>query len=1048
MFSLLAACSDDDGSGRGVELLPAGKRTVSGFVQKGPFLKGSTVSVFELDAESFLPTGYVAEGKILNDSGAYSVELEGLLSPYVLVKAQGSFRNELTGMTMRLSFPLYALADLSDRETVNVNLLTHLEHRRILYLIGNYGVTMAEAKIIAQDEVLAAFGIRGDYAPAEDLSIYGDSDGDMALLAVSVLMLGGLDKDGVANLPFSLATKNNEDELNLDKRISGFIDDLLNDGVWKNDALWKSAKVAANIADWAAMQSMDGMRDPALLSVKKFLDRFWWNSYGLGGCDASLEGIETSNVNALSRWYRKVFKCQKGKWLISDNQLPGDTIADTSGVAGDTLGQRPVDTTGVADTSDVARNTHGLKCTTFGQIVRGVVDSSKAYFCYGNMWKRFYGMRYIEYGKLEDSRDGQVYRTVRVGVLDWMAENLNYKTDDGFVPGNPEDAFGGYYSWKSAKTACPAGWHLPGKEEWDYLDMFTNSKVSELQSTWFMDIWSQANDVSGFSAVPAGMIFDDDNMVRGDLSAYFWTSSFETIDSKKHAYFRLLEESNATWSVGLEDRARMSVRCVKDPNMVFNCTEATLNKFVHRSAWLSNSITQDLGYSVCTANGWVVMSNSEYEEFRWTIGEEGQTKWEGADPRKCYVYESGAWHERDSSNCKFSFDACTAARDSEIATASDGTRYLCENFAWRSLSHEEFDLMKLAGEPAEEGAVRSADCELEHIYVFQDGEWRLGTKMDSIMVSLGGTACLVDGDTSKVKYDGEYFVCKYRSWSDIPLQWDVAPLIYNDTYDDRPECSATGLYGDGRFHDKHNNSTRVYVCDNGDFRMRNMREYELDAGCTSYILGKKMKLNNSHFVCTEEGWLIDSTALEQGTFVDERDGREYKTVGIWTQVWMAENLDYRDSVAMPELEGNRWCYDDDVEKCDAYGSIYTCETAKQVCPDGWHLPTKDEWYDMLNFVTSMGGITQTALRSTSGWIRNLNGTDAIGFNALPGGFRLEDGFCSGETQSAWFWYDGDCGKTYNEGIRVETGYHVATSYMYDEKAQYYIRCVKDEDPAP
>ena len=80
-----------------------------------------------------------------------------------------------------------------------------------------------------------------------------------------------------------------------------------------------------------------------------------------------------------------------------------------------------------------------------------------------------------------------------------------------------------------------------------------------------------------------------------------------------------------------------------------------------------------------------------------------------------------------------------------------------------------------------------------------------------------------------------------------------------------------------------------------------------------------------------------------GTFTDSRDGKTYKYVTIGKQVWMAENLAYAPS------SGNYWAYHNNSSNVAKYGYLYDWQTSKNVCPTGWHLPTDEEWQELIDF---------------------------------------------------------------------------------------------------
>jgi len=141
----------------------------------------------------------------------------------------------------------------------------------------------------------------------------------------------------------------------------------------------------------------------------------------------------------------------------------------------------------------------------------------------------------------------------------------------------------------------------------------------------------------------------------------------------------------------------------------------------------------------------------------------------------------------------------------------------------------------------------------------------------------------------------------------------------------------------------------------------------------------------------------NSFQKEAGVFTDQRDGQTYKWIKIGEQIWMAENLNYAAAYGS-------WCYDDKESNCNTYGRLYNWETAKEVCPDGWHLPRDEEWKELERHLgmsvkesnkkiyrgTDEGGkLKETGLRHWKA--PNKGSTNETGFTALPGGYRYLNG---------------------------------------------------------
>lgn len=212
--------------------------TVRGYVQKGPFISGSSITIPELDSE-LIPTGDILQTTTVDDFGSFILE-RSIDAIYVEIIATGFYFNEVTGTLSNANITLRALANLESGGNVNINLLTTLEKDRIIHLIRNEDKSFQQAKEQAETEILSIFNISiQDGTTFEDMDISRDGSSNAILLAASAIMQ-------VDNTEAELSEMISQ--INLDIKGDGILNStILNDEIKNNSTLVYINQIRENL---------------------------------------------------------------------------------------------------------------------------------------------------------------------------------------------------------------------------------------------------------------------------------------------------------------------------------------------------------------------------------------------------------------------------------------------------------------------------------------------------------------------------------------------------------------------------------------------------------------------------------------------------------------------------------------------------------------------------------------------------------------------------------------------------------------------------------
>lgn len=568
--------------------------SITGVSQKGPFMKGSDVNIFELDGSKFLrQTGRSFNSTISANDGSFKVKNVALNSNQVHLTVTGSFYPETApGHTMG-KITLRALSEVDgEHSKVNVNLVTHLEYDRVAYLMENVPkMTLSAAKRQAEKEIFAMFHIdASSFGYAEDMDILGADEADAALLAVSILLPTGLSESGITD------------------RLTEMSEDLAEDGkldaesTLNSIALWAMGQdlrgnfpeFRQNILDWKINTEVP--------DFEKYVRLFWSVQLGFGECGS--ESAPVGTVAALDPSFPTtmlgggVVKIDsKSRYICADSAGVGKLWRLAEGIEKDTAGLGSNYKDGyfyaVVNGEDtaayvfekgsfrIARAQEAFlnKGCTLGNEGDTVRAWYSAFVCSDEQWK--YDSNLSEGNDLSDVRDTVFYKTIGIGDQLWMAENLRYNdrveggsycAGEDAVDGGNCETLGRIYTWEVASIVCPDGWRLPGKDDWERLIEFVGGEDSAGVLLRATTTWSHPAagapalipglDEYGFGVLSTGEMDRKRFYVNVGQSAVFWSSS-EKDDA--NAYYFLVGYSSTKAEIESGDkRDYKAVRCVKE----------------------------------------------------------------------------------------------------------------------------------------------------------------------------------------------------------------------------------------------------------------------------------------------------------------------------------------------------------------------------------------------------------------------------------------------------------------------------------------------------
>ena len=229
------SCGDSDNSNP-IDSNNEKEYSIKGYVQKGPFILGSRITIQELN-NNLEPLGNLYEIETLDDFGNYELPNK-VNNRYVEIIANGYYFNEITGSLSLAPLTLRAISDLSLVDSVNVNLLTTLTSKRIRHLLLNDNLSFQESKLISENEVLSVFNIS-----------------DSTVQDFEYMDISKAGKQNAILLALSCILQSNQSEAELSELVSKMSLDIESDGLVSDSTLINTLRDNSNLLDLNKIRS-------------------------------------------------------------------------------------------------------------------------------------------------------------------------------------------------------------------------------------------------------------------------------------------------------------------------------------------------------------------------------------------------------------------------------------------------------------------------------------------------------------------------------------------------------------------------------------------------------------------------------------------------------------------------------------------------------------------------------------------------------------------------------------------------------------------------